>query len=131
MGRPSASSALGINDPKGDPGCLRDRVERLPMRPECINVRALSANEGSGIADWPLVTPLACFPEEEEDIAEHSLGMRITLKLPSRSSGGPHSDPVVSFYRKRVRTTRSFGLSPLWGSEGAKSIRDDADRLFT
>jgi hypothetical protein len=42
------------------------------MRPECINVRALSANEGSGTADWPLVAPLACFPEEEDVIAERS-----------------------------------------------------------
>ncbi len=38
------------------------------MRPECINVRALSANEGSGTADWPLVAPLACFPKDEEDM---------------------------------------------------------------
>ncbi len=37
------------------------------MRPECINVRALSANDGSGTADWPLVAPLACFPKDEED----------------------------------------------------------------
>ena len=37
------------------------------MRLECINVRARSANEGSGTADWPLVAPLACFPKDEED----------------------------------------------------------------
>ena len=36
------------------------------MRLECINVRARSANEGSGTADWPLVAPLACFPKDEE-----------------------------------------------------------------
>src|SRR5271157_6614565 len=74
-GRPSLSSAYGINDPKGKPGCLRDWVERLPMRPECINVRARSANEGSGTADWPLVAPLACFPKDEEDIGDYSLGL--------------------------------------------------------
>src|SRR5271157_6383802 len=71
-GRPSLSSAYGINDPNGKPGCLRDWVERLPIRPKCINVRALSANEGSGTADWPLVAPLACFPKDEEDIIDHS-----------------------------------------------------------
>jgi hypothetical protein len=30
-------------------------------------VRARSANEGSGTADWPLVAPLACFPKDVED----------------------------------------------------------------
>ena len=45
------------------------------MRPECINVRALSANEGSGTADRPPVAPLACFPEDKEDIADHYLGI--------------------------------------------------------
>jgi hypothetical protein len=67
------------------------------MRPEYINVRALSANEGSGIADWPLVAPLACFPKDEEDIAEHPFGIRITLNLPSRSASGPRSALAVSF----------------------------------
>src|SRR5271157_5064082 len=43
-------------------------VERLPMRPECINVSALSANEGSGTAGRLLVTPATCFPKGEEDI---------------------------------------------------------------
>jgi hypothetical protein len=42
------------------------------MRPECINVRARSANEGSGTADWPLVAPIACFPKDEEDIVDRS-----------------------------------------------------------
>ena len=46
------------------------------MRPECIKVRALSANEGSGTADWPLVEPLACFPKNEEDIPAHPLGIK-------------------------------------------------------
>src|SRR5580700_8693117 len=43
-------------------------VERLPMRHECINVRALSANEGSGTVGWLLVAPAACFLKGEEDI---------------------------------------------------------------
>src|ERR1019366_1136001 len=76
IGRPCPSSAYGINDPKGKPGCFRESVERLPMRLECISVRARSANDGSGTADWPLVAPLACFPKDEEDIAEVSLGLR-------------------------------------------------------
>ena len=46
------------------------------MRPECINVRARSANEGSGTAGWPLVAPLACFPKDEEDIVDSSPGIR-------------------------------------------------------
>src|SRR5664279_1769577 len=37
------------------------------MRLECISVRARSANDNSGTADWPLVAPLACFPKDEED----------------------------------------------------------------
>src|SRR5271166_42724 len=37
------------------------------MRPECVNVRALSANEGSGTAGCPPVASLACFPKDEED----------------------------------------------------------------
>ena len=36
------------------------------MRPDCVNVRALSANEGSGTAGWLLVAPLACFTKNEE-----------------------------------------------------------------
>jgi hypothetical protein len=46
------------------------------MRPECISVRALSASEGSGTADWPLVVPLACLPDDGEDIADHFPGMQ-------------------------------------------------------
>ena len=69
-------STTTSKDPKGNPGCLRDWVERLPIRPKCINVRALSANEGSGTADWPLVVPLACFPKDEEDIVDSSPGIR-------------------------------------------------------
>ena len=66
------------------------------MRPECINVRARSANEGSGTADGLLVAPLACFPKDEEDIVEHPLGIRIILNLQSRGDGGSRSASVVS-----------------------------------
>src|SRR5271157_1394801 len=50
------------------------------MRLECISVRARSANDGSGTADWPLVAPLACFPKDEEDIAESSLGLQRIMR---------------------------------------------------
>jgi len=70
MGRPWLSDPYGIRDPKGKPGCLRERVERLPMRPKYTKVRARSANEGSGTAGWSLAAPVpACFLADEEDIA--------------------------------------------------------------
>jgi hypothetical protein len=40
------------------------------MRPKCIRVRARSAYEGSGTADWSLAGPEpACFLTDEEVIA--------------------------------------------------------------
>src|SRR5437762_6082131 len=51
-----------MTDPNGNPGCFRERVERLPMRPKYIRVRARSANAGSGTAGWSLAGPVpACF----------------------------------------------------------------------
>src|SRR6266851_2216926 len=70
MGRPWSSSPYGITDPKGNPGCLRERVERLPMRPKYTKVRARSAKEGSATVCWSLAAPgPACFPVDKEDIA--------------------------------------------------------------
>src|ERR1700751_1713523 len=58
-----------MTDPKGNPCCLRESVERLPTRPRYSNVRALSANVGSAIAGWLLAAPEpACFPAVDEDI---------------------------------------------------------------
>src|SRR5580658_1858979 len=58
-----------MTDPKGNPGGFRDKVERLPMRPRCISVRARSAKAGSGTGGWSVVAPpLACFPGDEEVI---------------------------------------------------------------
>ena len=60
-GRPAPSRAKGINEPKGKPGRLRERVERLPTRPRCNSVRARSANDGSGMGGWVPVAPVpAC-----------------------------------------------------------------------
>ena len=69
MGRPCSSNPYGITDPKGSPGCLRESVDRLPMRPKYPKVRARSENEGSGTVGWSLAAPLpACFLIDEEDI---------------------------------------------------------------
>jgi hypothetical protein len=69
-GRPTSSSPYGITDPKGKPGCLRERVERLPMRPKCIRVRARSAKDGSAAVGWSFAAPEPpCFPVDEEAIA--------------------------------------------------------------
>src|ERR1700719_2233268 len=64
-----SSNPYGITDPKGNPCCLRESVERLPTRPRCTKVRARSANVGSPIAGWLLAAPEpACFPAVDEDI---------------------------------------------------------------
>jgi hypothetical protein len=47
-GRPSGSKAYGINDPKGNPACLRDSVERVAMEVSETRVRTRSAWLGSG-----------------------------------------------------------------------------------
>ena|SRR5437016_11433700 len=73
MGRPRSSNPYGITDPNGNPGCLRERVERLPMRPKYTKVRARWANEGSGTAGWSLAAPVPpCFLMDEEDNAAPS-----------------------------------------------------------
>src|SRR5580692_8275345 len=64
-----SSNPYGITDPKGNPGCLRESVERLPTRPRYTRVRARSANVGSATAGWLLAAPEpACFPAGNEDI---------------------------------------------------------------
>src|ERR1700723_947011 len=64
-----SSNPYGITDPKGNPCCLRESVERLPTRPRYIRVRARSANVGSATAGWLLAEPEpACFPVVSEDI---------------------------------------------------------------
>jgi hypothetical protein len=68
-----SSNAYGITEPNGNPGCLREWVERLPTRPRCSRVRARSANEGSGI-EGRAVPELACFPAIGEDILRYRCG---------------------------------------------------------
>src|SRR5580704_11314264 len=70
IGCPRSSSPYGITDPNGKPCCLRESVERLPIRPRYTKVRARSANVGSATAAWLLAVPEpACFPAGNEDIA--------------------------------------------------------------
>src|SRR5579863_7249937 len=64
-----------MTDPNGNPGCFRDRVERLPMRPRYIRVRVRSANVGSGTGGWSVAGPgPACFLVGEEGIVAVSWG---------------------------------------------------------
>src|ERR1700726_3571410 len=57
-----------MTDPNGNPGCLRECVDRLPTLPKCSRVRARSAYDGSGMAGWsPAVPVLACFRMEEKE----------------------------------------------------------------
>src|SRR5260221_2644189 len=70
MGRPLSSSPYGITDPKGNPCCLRESVESVPIRPRYNKVRTRSANVGSAAAGWLLVAlEPACFPNGNEDIS--------------------------------------------------------------
>src|ERR1700685_354749 len=69
MGRPRSSNAKGITDPNGNPACFREWVERLPMRPKCVSVRARSAYAGSGTGGCPLAGPVSpCFLADDEVI---------------------------------------------------------------
>ena len=43
MGRPAGSSAKGISEPKGNPGCRRDIVDSVPMETSESRVRVRSA----------------------------------------------------------------------------------------
>ena len=47
-GCPEESSAKGISEPKGNPGCLRDSVDRVATEVSDIRVRMRSAWLGSG-----------------------------------------------------------------------------------
>jgi hypothetical protein len=48
MGRPAESRAKGIREPNGNPGCLRDSVERVAFGTSDRRVRTRSAWVGSG-----------------------------------------------------------------------------------
>src|SRR6267142_2052749 len=49
-GRPASSSAYGMTDANGWPGCRRESVASVPVRPRYASVRARSAKVGSGTA---------------------------------------------------------------------------------
>lgn len=88
-GRPASSSPYGITDPKGNPCCLREMVERVPIRPRYTSVRARSANVGSATAGWLPVTPEpACFPIDIEDISLPPLiAGPISIFVPTSTTG--------------------------------------------
>src|SRR4051794_31962273 len=85
MGRPRSSEPYGITDPKGNPCCLRERVDRLPMRPKYTKVRARSENEGSGTVGWSLAAPVPLCFLMEEDIAAHRNSNQNGSNLPALS----------------------------------------------
>src|SRR6266566_4935269 len=71
-----------MTDPNWNPGCFRERVERLPMRPKYIRVRARSANAGSGTAGWSLAGPVAaCFLMDEEVMIGVSWNLRALFEV--------------------------------------------------
>jgi hypothetical protein len=58
------------------------------MRAKYTNVRARSANEGSGTAGWSLTAPvLACFLMEEEDIAFPPGSLDNRVGIPAAADG--------------------------------------------
>ena len=52
-GRPAGSSAKGISEPKGNPGCRRDIVDSVPTETSEARVRMRSAWPGSGTGVMP------------------------------------------------------------------------------
>src|ERR1700719_974257 len=103
-----SSNPYGITDPKGNPCCLRESVERLPTRPRYTKVRARSANVGSATAGWLLATPeLACFPAVDEDIPvlPHGFDARSgILLLPD-----PWNKLTRGGWRRLFKAHREFG----------------------
>src|SRR5579863_282160 len=82
-----------MTDPNGNPGCFRDRVERLPMRPRYIRVRVRSANVGSGTGGWSVAGPgPACFLVGEEGIVSVSWVAEPELRGPGNSHWGNRVD---------------------------------------
>src|SRR5271156_748280 len=80
------SNPYGITDPKGNPCCLRESVERLPTRPRCTKVRARSANVGSATSGWLLAAPEpACLPAASDDIPVLLCGFGTRAGAPKRS----------------------------------------------
>jgi len=108
-GRPSLSRAKGINDPKGKPGRLRERVERLPTRLRCNRVLARSAKDGSGIAGSVPAAPssfatggsgtgpsVAVDPSGNAVLAwTQSDGTNLRINAAFRPAGGAFGAPTV------------------------------------
>jgi len=83
------------------------------MRPECINVRALSANEGSGTAGWPLVEPLACFPKDEDDIAQNSFDMQRIMSYAAVLSAAFERFPLARIIHEGTESGSLGGVCAL------------------
>src|SRR5574340_381791 len=61
-----------MTDPKGQPGCLRERVERPPVRCRWTSVFARSAWDGSGTSGPSESGPLLCCRDDDTDYPSFS-----------------------------------------------------------
>src|SRR5579862_948657 len=84
IGRLFSSSLYGITDPKGNPGNLRETVERVPIRPRYKSVCARSANVGSATAgSLPVAPEPACLPIGEDIAALLMIAGLVSISEPS------------------------------------------------
>src|SRR5580704_18919661 len=126
-----SSNPYGITDPKGNPCCLRESVERLPVRPRYNKVRARSANVGSATASWLLAAPEpACFPVGNEDIAFPptitALASILELTLADVSLDVPSPNRRCGpsgHFGDYARVTTHSEIIPRKGSSGSRRIR--------
>jgi hypothetical protein len=101
MGRPPSSNPYGITDPNGNPGCLRESVERLPIWPKWSKVRARSANDGSGIGGCALAgTGLACFLMDEDILISPEVGFA--------GFGGGYGTTMAQIHLWSLRNSRKL-----------------------
>jgi len=117
-----------MTDPKGNPCCLRESVERLPTRPKYSKVRALSANVGSATAGWFLAAPEpACFPAVDEDISvlPHGFGTCTRILLLRGSFGNKLTRCGL---RPLFKAHRQFGQAKKKGER--RSVTSQAPLLL-
>src|ERR1700739_2491461 len=85
-----------MRDPKGKPGCLRETVASVPIRPKCSKGRARSAKDGSGTAGASVGGP-ACLRVDGEDI----IGS-LQYRIPGRAT----AERNASCGRQQTQMTR-------------------------